>query len=286
MEARVVKQWVRDLVGEAIQYNSPGDPKVMYAFRGMYELLVDSIVDTIIHIKYASLSIAKSGKGEEHEKVAHTWTIPSLVQRGYWHDLIQDMSRTDTRGTIESVQQFLERLQELLRQLLDQMKEHGIPIKELSAEDSDEFIIQLKEVMSDFEKLANTTNVLMESFREVEIVEQVETSVKRHFSVSPPSSPEFPTSDKELSPRKLDYRKKPVRDPSPVREPMIEKKDNVEKDDTDKKINRRRHRLRPRRRRSPSPPAPTTESTEEHDLTTSSLPDNILQSLTPRLSES
>jgi len=242
------------------QYNSPSDPKVMYAFKGMYDSLLETATETVLHLRNASLSIASSEKGEEHKRVRDAWDIESLVERGYWHDLIKDMSQTKTAGTLESVQQFLERLQELLHQLLDQMKDNNISF---TTKFDDAFILQLNDVMGDFYKVASTTDALLTSFNRPKTPEPVEELAVRAFSASPPSSSENEHEEAAVHPEPKPEKSSPEYERRPFRRPT-----------------RRRHHLRPHK-------AHLVQSKPEHDPKTSSdpLPNNILQSLTPRLSE-
>lgn len=229
----------------------------MYAFVGMYESLLDTATNTILHLRNASLSIASSEKGEEHKRVKDAWNIPSLVERGYWHDLIKDMSNTKTAGTLESAQQFLERLQELLHQLLDQMKSNDIP---MSTSFEDEFITQLGDVMADFHRVAQTTDALLESFNRPKTPEPVEEKhVIRAFSVSPPSVASSP--EKEIKVHAEINTEPTKKDDEPKRRPT-----------------RRRHRLRPHRRLQSSP-------SQEHDPKTASPTGNTTQTPTLHSSE-
>lgn len=240
MEKIVVKQWIRDLIGEPL-YNSPKDPKVMYAFRGMYDTLLDSAAETILALKCASLSIAESDKGDEHKQVANTWNIPFLVKEGYWHDFIRDMSKTKTKGTLESIQEFLERLQELLHQHLDQMKKNNI---EMQYEFKDDFITQLNDLMTGFHTVSTTTRALLESFRKPATPTPEpdhDTRAERSFSVSPLSHEE-PCKEPCEEPGE-----EPGDDPERHAEPCEESEKLVTPVTITRIPTSRRHRLQPHR---------------------------------------
>lgn len=224
------------------RYNSPKDPKVMYAFKGMYDSLLDSATETVLHLRTASLSIAGSEKGADHKRVSDAWNVASLIESGYWHDLIRDMSNTKPEGTLESAQQFLERLQELLHQLLDQMKIYDIS---MGGNFDDEFITQLNDVMADFHKVADTTRMLLNSFNKPKTPEpEKEETVVKAFSVSPLSHTSTEEKVKEMQ----------------------------------RKPTRRRHRLRPHRQ----PSQPTSQEEEHDPTTVSDPPkDSSPQNLKP-----